>query len=75
MRVYLTKMCIEDAPAAHDPDQLSLSKKQTAKRRKEDIFCDKSVLAVSENTLMYYTIMRYFILRRVGTLMLQLTGS
>ena len=58
----------------HADDQLSLSKQQTEKRRKEELLRYKKILAVSEKILMHYIIMRLFILRNVGTLLLRLTG-
>ena len=66
MRVYLSNIWIEDAPYAHAAELLALSKKQTAKRRKEEL---------SEQLLMHYIIMRWFILRSFGTLLLRLIGS
>ena len=67
-------MCIKDAPAARDVEQLDMYKQLTANRRKEDILCDNRILDDSENTLMHYIPMRCFILLRVLTLLLWLTG-
>ena len=56
MRVSLVKMYIEAETAARADDLLGLSKQQTAKRRREEIFRDKTVLAVSEKYIdaLYY---------------------
>ena len=48
MRIYLVKICIEDASEARTDDRLALSKQLTANIRKEDLLCDNTVLAVSE---------------------------
>ena len=55
-------------------NQLALSKQLTAKRREEELLRDKTVLDISGKILMHSIIMRCFILRRVGTLILWLTG-
>ena len=74
MRVSLAKICIEEDPEARASYRLALSKQQTAKRRKEEICRDKTVLAMSEKYIdaLYYN--EIFILRHVGTLLIRLTG-
>ena len=61
MRVSLAKICIEDALAACAADQYALYKQQNAKRCKEELFCDKTDLYVSEKYIdaLYYNDMFY----------------
>ena len=48
----LLRICIYYLPAESAVDLLDLSKQLTAKRSKEELFCDKTILDVSENILM-----------------------
>ena len=61
IRVSLVKMCIKYVSVARASDLLALSKILTAKIRKEEILCDKTVLAVSEKYIdaLYYNEMFY----------------
>ena len=61
-------------PVARADDRLGMSKQQTAKRKKENILFDKTILDVGEIYIdvLYYN--KIFILRSVGALLLRLTG-